>query len=809
MAELRNDCVSLTLDDRGSLASLRNLRTGCEYVARPGLDLWQLIYPTDDDPETPVRASEQDPPEVAAEGDSLTVTYPVLRDFQGLRVEAELQYRVELAGEELIFTSRLTNRRAARISELWFPMINGLGNLGDDPAAAFLLYPESAGRRILDPLHHLADRDAQPVRGVRFNFLRDFYPGRASMQWMGLYGEGGSLYVGSHDSSLQTTATNAMLNVGASPEEDSLSLGFIKYPFVRAGETWESAPFVVAVHAEDWRRDARRYRAFCDTYQDHTRSKPQWVEDMPAMQDIVMMHQHGRVKFRYDQIGEIAAAAKTGGIDVVKLTGWSHGGHDNMLPDFYPSDRLGGETVLVENFRRVQDDGYRMVLYFHFIQMSPNSEFYAQHGEFCAIKGPYGNPFIDIFTWPSHGSIIGMNERFQLINACCATEPWHEQVLRCVRRGLDWGVDCVFLDQVAGAPSSFLCFDERHGHRSPAYSCGPGKTELSRKAREMVKAEGEEIALGAEYIADVILQYYDFTLPFGLGFFYGEQHFGELYRYTFPEDILLTQYMARENYEQLHYSFVMGYRFFLAPRQQCEVLTDLDPAFVSRLAELNRLRRKHAAILLRGRFLETEPLEIGTPALWSPGPTRARRAAPWRCGTRRRTRRNWPWPGPARPIREPRPPPDRWRPAARSPLTRSPCCSSPDATQGTRTIFPWASPSRIARWAWGASERGSSCQMTGRSVPLASPAPRAAWIAASSLPCAPRRYTPTIVASRPIRFRASSSTGPRLPITTTLPPGANAGRSRPRLAWAAFSRITSTPRPLVAARTPSMCSGSW
>ena len=613
-ATLSNDRLALSLDERGNLASLRNLATGHEYLTQPGLDLWQIIYPTDDDPETPIRAAEQAPPEITAEADALTVTYPSLVDFQGRPVAAQLRYRVELAGDELRFTAELDNAGAPRLAELWFPLIGGLGSLGR-PEASCLLYPESAGRRIADPLRNLADRDAQPVRGLRFNFLRDFYPGRVSMQWLGLYGNAGSLYVGSHDSSLQTTAINAALNIGPTAADDSLSLGFIKYPFVAAGEAWQSAPFVVAIHGDSWRRDARRYRAFCDTYQDHARGKPAWVEDMPALQDVVMMHQHGRVRFRYDQIGEIAAAARTGEIDVVKLTGWSHGGHDNMYPDFLPSDRLGGEAALLENFRRVQAEGYRLVLYFHFIQMSPNSEFYAQHGEFCAIKGPYGNPFVDIFTWPSHGSLIAMNERFPLINACTATAPWHEQILRCVRRGLDWGVDCVFLDQVAGGPSSFLCFDERHGHPSPAFSCGPGKTELSRKAREMVKAESPEIALGAEYISDVILQYYDFTLPFGLGFFYGDQHFGEMYRYTFPEDILCTQYMARENYEQLHYSFVMGYRFFLAPRQQCEVLTDLDPVFVARLAALNRLRRKHAAVLLRGRFRETEPLEIGNAAL--------------------------------------------------------------------------------------------------------------------------------------------------------------------------------------------------
>ena len=365
---------------------------------------------------------------------------------------------------------------------------------------------------------------------------------------------------------------------------------------------------------------------------------------MPGMHDIVMLHQHGRIKFRYDQIDKICQAAKAGSIDVIKLTGWSEGGHDNQYPDFLPSERLGGEEALRIHLRQARKLGYRIVLYMHFVQMSPNSEFYRKHGEFCAIKGPYGNPFIDIFTWPSHGSIIAINERFQLINACVETEVWQQQVLDCVRRALTWGVDCVMLDQTAGSPSSFLCFDARHGHPNPAYSCGPGKTRLSQRARDLVRADGNQTALAAEYVCDVILQYYDFTIPFGSGSFYGGQHFGEMYRFTFPEDVLTTQYIARENYSQMHYSFVMGYRFFLTPGQQCDILTDMDEHFVKRLSNLMALRRKHAAILLRGRFLETEPLQIANDtlvarayqseagyavAVWNPSPRLAPLSVSW------------------------------------------------------------------------------------------------------------------------------------------------------------------------------------
>ena len=121
--------------------------------------------------------------------------------------------------------------------------------------------------------------------------------------------------------------------------------------------------------------------------------------------------------------------------------------------------------------------------------------------------------------------------------------------------------------------------------------------------------------MGAEYIADVILQSFDFTIAFGMGFFHGGQHFGDMYRYTFPETVVFTQYISRENFEQLHYSFVMGFRLFLAPGQQCDLLTSLDDGFVRRVADIVRLYRKHAGVLLRGRFLSVEPIEADDPEL--------------------------------------------------------------------------------------------------------------------------------------------------------------------------------------------------
>jgi len=605
LVELGNKCWHVAINEKGLLVSLRNLRTGQEYVSRPAMDLWRLIVECDEDPEMPIDSTSQTPRQIVSNDERIEVRYRGLLARNGEQFDIEFAYSVAKGQdeEEMVFRSALTSHEQKLLKELWFPIISGLRSLGECPENDFLLYPESAGRKVRDPVRNIADRDAAPVRGVRPLFLREYYPGKASMQWMGFYGDRGSLYVGSHDDSLQTTALLAGLDTGERPEDDSIHLAFIKYPFIR-NASWHSEPFVVAVHGESWHRDSRRYRRWADTYQDHAGPRPDWVRRMPGMHDIILLYQHGRINYRYDEIDKLISAVHAGGLDVLKISGWSHGGHDSHCPDFLPSERLGGEGRLIEAIREAQRDGIRVVLYFHFVQMSPNSQFYARHGEFCAMKGPHGNPHIDIFTWPSHGTVIAMNSKFRLINACVGTEPWQEQVMHCVERGLRYGADCVFLDQTAGAPGSYLCFDQRHGHPSPALAAGPGKVELSRKAREKVKSAGAEIALGAEYICDVILQFYDFSLPFGLGFFHGPPHFGEMYRYTFPEDILMTQYVSGEDYRQLNYSFVMGYRFFIAPHQQTGLLSELQPEFVEHVRALAEFRRANADVLLESTFVD-------------------------------------------------------------------------------------------------------------------------------------------------------------------------------------------------------------
>jgi len=612
--ELRSNSWQLLISEKGLLASLRNLRTGQEYISRPEMNLWRIIVECDSDPEMPIDSVAQEPVDIVSTGRHIKVCYRGLKALNGERLDIAFAYSVEKgqSEDELVFRAEITNHQQNLLKELWFPLINGVRSLGHRAENDFLLYPESAGRKVQNPVRNLADRDAVPVRGVKPLFLRHYYPGQASMQWMGWYGDNGSLYLGSHDDSLQTTALLAGLNVAPRPEDDSVHLGFIKYPFI-SNASWQSEPFVVAVHNASWHTDARRYRRWADTYQDHKGPRVQWVRRMAGMHDIILLYQHGRVNYRYDEVDKLVAAVRAGGLDVLKISGWSHGGHDSHYPDFLPSERLGGEERLIEAIRKAQRQGIKVVLYFHFVQMSPNSRFYARHGEFCAMKGPHGNPHIDIFTWPSHGTVIAMNSKFRLINACVGTAPWQEQVVRCTERGLRYGVDCVFLDQTAGAPGSYLCFDQTcvstSGTATPPLPSPPARARWSSlgKSGSGSRPPVERWPWGPSTSATSSSSSTTSAFPSAWA------------SSTALPTVLMTQYVSRENYRQLNYSFVMGYRFFIAPHQQTGLLTDLHPEFVSHVCALSEFRKAHAGVLLDSTFTDDTLFAIDNAEVFAKG----------------------------------------------------------------------------------------------------------------------------------------------------------------------------------------------
>ncbi len=609
---IQNDSLRLTLSPSSTLDELTNLATGTNHVAQPGMPLWRIILQDAESLVNLVRPENQ-PVTVTRTGERLTVTASRLayQAHDGLRtVEVTLRLSVWLEGDASYWIAKVENRDPAiRVMEVWAPIINGLR----PPADWALFYPQDCGLRMADPVANLGDRGQMFRFGVSNAHLRELYPGKASMQWMGVSNEQEGLYCCSEDRSLQTTCLNAERNFGATPVEDTLQFCFIKYPGQRLG-AWTSAPVCVAPHAGDWHAGARRYRAWADSWITPG-TPPDWVQRMPGLQDTILREQYGKLVYAYDDLPMLHDAAAEVGIDLVKISGWHGPGHDNAFPDWEADEAQGGRAALMAKMRAVQAQGGKMMLYLQAVQMSHNSTFYAAHGEAVSMRDPYGDELADIFTWPGPSTFLPLSAQHRLVCACLSTTEWQDIIKYRTQYVLDLGADCVYLDRLAGYPS-YLCFNEDHPHARPGEAYA-NRVKLGQECRAMCKAKDPEIALASEYINDAGLQPFDFTIPFGFGVHHGGRNFGELFRYTFPEYIITTQYLNGPEYERLRFALVMGFRFFFAINWQHDPISNTPPEFRAYARSLTDMLTAHADPFLLGRFVDTEGMVNANPALFA------------------------------------------------------------------------------------------------------------------------------------------------------------------------------------------------
>jgi len=609
---LQNEHLRLEMSAEGALTELTCLATGTNHVRVPGLDLWRVILQDEVSLVNLVTPANQ-PCEVVQEGERLVLTVPRLayRAHDGLRiVEVTMRLTVALDGDASRWVTEVENRDPAiRVMEVWAPMINGVR----PPADWALYYPQDCGLRMADPVSNLGDRGQMFRFGVTNAYLRELYPGKASMQWMGVYGAQEGLYCCSEDPSLQTTCLNVERNFGETPAGDSLQICFIKYPGQRVGR-WTAAPVVVAPHTGDWHAGAMRYRAWADGWITPS-TPPAWVQGLPGLQDTILREQYGALVYSYDDIPMLHDAAAEVGIELVKLTGWHPGGHDNRYPDYVPDEAQGGRAGLMENIRAVQQAGGKVMLYLQATQMTRNSEFYREHGEQVSMRDPYGDELADTFTWPGPSTLLPLSAQHRLINACLSMPEWQQAMTQRTRELLELGADCIYLDRLAGYPG-YLCFNDDHPHARPCEAY-VDRVQLGMDCRALAKAASPELALASEYINDAGLQPFDFTIPYGFGVHYGGRNFGELFRYTFPEYIITTQYLNGAEYERVHFALVMGFRLFFAVNWQHAPISHTPPEFRAHACKLIDLWTAHADPFLLGRFVDTEGMHCNNSALFA------------------------------------------------------------------------------------------------------------------------------------------------------------------------------------------------
>jgi hypothetical protein len=611
MHTVSNEHLSLSIDEQGNIASLRNTRVGVEVIQAPG-PFFRLIFRDGKIEENCIEGGGHDF-EVTSEGATIKVSARGLR-FKGRTLPVAVTCTFELRDDEVLAWAKVANDADVEIMEWVFPMVRGVRSISKDPARDALIVPSDLGMRFENP----RDLDYNAVMGSRIyegpehlhtNFYK-VYPGDACMQWFELDGDRCGLYMASYDSSQQSTT----LAFEKKTADRTLAFSFIKYPFLEKGESFQTSPYCVSLHGGDWHAGARKYRKWIESEGWKAPVRPQWMSEFTGWLRVIMKNQFGEINFSYGDMERLYRQTREAGMNTLFILGWIPGGFSRLWPEYEADDDLGGQAELQEQIRRIHGSGGKVLFFTSYYIIDPDTEFYRSTGKRLAVKNVWGREVTFSETYFRHGTWRKiMNGNKPMVVMCPSTPEWQETLLQATDRIMSYGADGVLYD-IGGHRPSF-CYDTTHPHERPSLAFAT-KSQNFRGLRENIKRHSPEAMVAMEHNVDIYGQHMDLAHSGGASRI-GKHSYPELYRYTFPEIMVTNRESGqdeRDHRDHVHFGLLYGLRYDMTIFR-CQGELDDIPSYKAYLAKVNAMRLAHKDLLLNGRFVDNEGFSLDNPAL--------------------------------------------------------------------------------------------------------------------------------------------------------------------------------------------------
>ena len=606
MMILNCENFSYSIDELGFVSSFYSKLTKHEYVSIHA-PIWRMIVSTPERPERPIFASGQ---KYEYLPDEQTVVYDCLY-AEGERLDICLRLRFAESRGGLSVTAELINNSPLIISEFMLAPVAGVRSLAGNPAADFIVWPNGEGQRIQSP----STSDLSVFAGFRKYERHDYlhtdldrlYPGSASMQWYTLTNDSESIYCASED----TTGQTVCLHIERTVATNSLSLGFIRYPFLERGESAVLPPLTYIPLESDWHAGARLYREWLDE-SGYWKAPviPDWMRRFEGWLRVILKPHHLEINWDYSKTPELFDEAQAFGLDTIFLLGWEKGGFARMWPDYIPDEAgapnsLGDVSELKAGIDYVHSRGGHVAMFLSYYLIDTESEFWQSGGDKAAVKNLWGKPVPFAETYCGEGTWRKLGAPpMPMYAACSGSDMWHQKMLKSAKTCLDLGADAVLYD--IGGMTPYFCFADDHDHAKPSMSCA---TKASRYAelRRFVKSYGDDRAIYMEHNVDIFGQSMDLAHS-GCARPRNRVHFPDLYRYTFPELNMTNRELGQDdtNYlDNVNYTYVMGFSFDMTIFRCCGSLRDV-PKYAAYMKKLIGIRQKYEKYFHFGRFVDTD-----------------------------------------------------------------------------------------------------------------------------------------------------------------------------------------------------------
>lgn len=574
-----NSIFEIALEKDGRLRWILNKKTRENYV-KNHYNRWLLKILDSDKKEFDLGT-----PKYFWQDDELVIYY---RD----QLEVEIRIKVLPDNPESIWKLKVKNLSSREITDIIFPHISGI-YLGDTWKDNSLVYPYIAGEKIENPIETFARTPSRilwdwldykyvyTIDGVSTIkdgdlYVRELpYSGPLSMNWLDYYNKDAGFYMASYDANKTLTYIRVET---PGPDYPCIGFNFRKRTKIYPGEE-TSFTYGIGIHLGDWHWGADRYREWFYSVFPKVKNSPSWLmKSSGLIAHYDFRYQNGRSFHKFNDIPILFDKAKGQGIDHLFLSGWNNGGFDNGYPLYTPDEELGGKDVFKSRIEEVNLKGGHVTTYINSRIVNTSN----------IDKVPK-----EILT--NHIERYGSVD-FYVVDP--SSDNWHKFILDTIENLANCGVSGIYLDELAMAGAFQDIPDWIRGY--------------TKMLDEIVKSYPDRVLI-IEGCSDIYGRYVDLQLV--STFFYWHTSYPELFRYTFPDHILVDMlypelqtmrptFVSRISKELINRVFVLGMYPWIYDLEFDNCFED-----TTYLKDYLDLRRVGLDFFNRGRFLDNIGIE--------------------------------------------------------------------------------------------------------------------------------------------------------------------------------------------------------
>lgn len=605
--QLQNGRFKIVIDDAsGAIRSLVIKEIDCDLISEQRLAAnFRICLPLPDYQCNYIDGIQQVADSISRQGDTVSLTFSRLSSPRG-EFNIDVVQTVEMTRDDIRFRAKLVNHEELAISEFWFPRIGGWTQFGSGRRAM----AATPGYKTCG--HNLSFFRAFPGRqglGAEAAEWSANYPGMV-MPWIDLHdpASGMGLYMGYHDTTFRFSTWHTYLYPTISGREDKwlgkdesgdlpvgLVFSHVRYPFISAGESFESGEFILRPHKGDWHEGALFYREWFMRHFPFDKSAS-WLRKKRSWFSSILYQPEDRIVADYEGYDTWCQEAKSSRIDTHELIGWDKGGLERDYPEYEPEDKLGGRDGFRRLLKNIESRGDKCLVFINYNILDQNTAWFRD--ELCRyqMQDQFGKQPV----WMAWGEStllarLGLNVRRHLV---ASVVPEFESIL-----------ERFFLDRVRDGAHGFqidkLCvgsrldFNPLNKLKPDVALCGGLVDAIGRllaKCREI----NPDFCFAAEAGQDRLLPYADV--------FYRNSSKTNIspLRYVFPEWTSCQHISEPKDFQGVNGAVLTGSVICVEPlTYQGSLGHPLYGEMRDYLREVDLIREEFADILFLGAYYDT------------------------------------------------------------------------------------------------------------------------------------------------------------------------------------------------------------